>query len=404
MEYLNIYNEDYLKSVRRTQQNIKFKIEIVDWTENNVLNEITEDIVDGSGGISVNYQQGVRRSFNCDIVNEDGYFTPSHKTGILYVLTKLKVYIGLEYSVSKDVYWWEQGVFLLKNVSDAKSYDKKTVSINCVDKFGLFTNDLNYMQLQGDYQIPKGSVIYDVIKNILKTDMGNGYVIDYKTPILEPFFADEEMPYTLVKSKGSQMADLLIELANVLGCNIYYDVSGRLILESGTDDVTYSQYGTIYSFDEDYAEFGDFSIDYDYSNIVNSVTVIGTNVNDATYSYTAKNENPSSPTRIEYIGLKASEPIESSSVYSDDRARDYAIYVLKNKSILQSTSSFKAMFVPHLEVDRVIALTSDELNYYEERMIITSLNIPISTSDIMTVDCSNIASLPYYEMTEGSTN
>lgn len=402
MEYTNIYNDDYLKAIRRKQQHVKFKIETVDWTENNVLEEITEDIIDGSGSITVNYQQGVRRSFNCDIVNESGYFTPSHETAILYATTKLKVYVGIEYPNKKDIYWWKQGVFLLKSVSDEKSYDKKVVSINCVDKFGIFTSDLNYMQLQGDYKIPEGTIIYDAIRNILSTDMENGNIIDYQTPKLELFFSSEVMPYTLVKAKGTEMGDLLIELANVLGCNIYYDTSGCLVIESGTDDVTYSQHGVIYAYDNQYEELTNFSIDYDYGSIVNSVTVIGTNVNDAVYTHTAKNESPISPTRIEYVGLKATDPVESAVIYSDDRARDYAIYLLKNKTILQAESSFDSMFIPHLDVDRVITITDEDLNYYEERLIVTSLNIPISTKDIMTIGCTNVASLPYYELTEGS--
>ncbi len=401
MEYFNIYNENYLKTITQRNINIRYRIDIVDWTEENVSQEITENIIDGSGSLSVNYQQGVRRSFSCDIANIDNAFTPSYKTGMLYATTKIKLYIGLKNSVYGDTYWWSQGIFLITDVVNKTSGSNKIVTINCIDKFGMFGAELGYKQLQGDYKIEKQTKIYNIIRDILHLDMENGYVLDHKKPHFDPIYKDEVMPYTLIKNKGEQMADVLITLANVLGCNIFYDTEGVLNITSGTDDCTYAREGSIYIFNESSAGVNDLDLKIDYGSIVNSVTVVGTNVNDKVYSYTARNTDPFSPTRIEYVGLKECEQIESSMIYNEDRAKEYALYQLKRRSILQNSLSFKSVCIPHLDADKVIVITNEDYDFVEARFVIQSLQIPISSSEQITIQCSNVAELPYFELQEG---
>jgi len=403
MEHFNVYDDVYLNTIKQQSSNIKFRIEILDWTEENVQQEITEDIVKGSGSLSVNYQQGVRRSFSCDLANIHNKFTPSFQTGVLYATTKIKLYIGLQAKIYNDTYWWSQGVFLITDVTNKSSGSNKLVTINCVDKFGIFGSELGYSQLQGDYKIEKDTPIYDIFRDILNIDMENGYVLDHQKPFLDPLYRHEIMPYTLVKNKGEQIADVLITLANVLGCNIFYNTEGILNVTTGTDDCTYAREGSIYVFDENSSETSDFDLKIDYGTIVNSVTVVGTNVNDQIYTYTARNTDPFSPTRIEYVGLKECEPIESSMVYSVERAKDYALYILKQRSILQNALSFRSVFIPHLDVDKVIVISNSDYNLFEARFIIKSLTIPITTTDEITLECSNIAELPYFDLTEGDS-
>ena len=152
---------------------------------------------------------------------------------------------------------------LFRSVSQSR-YREKLVTINCIDKFGIFGAELGYAQLQGDYKIEKDTKIYSIIRDILTIDMENGYVLDHKKPFLDPLYKDEVMPYTLVKNKGDQMADVLISLANVLGCNIFYDVNGVLNLTNGTDDCTYAREGVIYVFDENSKETSDYDLKIDY--------------------------------------------------------------------------------------------------------------------------------------------
>lgn len=394
MEYFNIYNSRYLQILKNEIIEPIFMIEKVDWTEQNVLENITDFVQDGSGSISISYQQGVRRSIQFTLFNGDGRFSPSPLTGNMYIGTKFKLYSGLK--DGEDSYWWNQGVFIIKNAKNSSQSGLKTVDIEAVDKFGLFGNELGYSQLTGEYKIEKDTKIYDVIKDFLRMDMQNGYIVDYVQPLFDDEYIDEVMPYTLTKDKGDYFGDIMIELANIIGCNIYYDRHGILNITSGTTDLTYSQYGISYQFDSNEMNVLDPSMNYNYIDVVNSVTVIGTNINDKIYSYKAQNTNPLSSTRIEYIGLKESSPIESAMVYDDDRAKEFAIYKLNQLSILQSLFDFSCSIIPHLEVDEVITVTDDYFNYSDERFIVQSMTIPIGAKDKMNISCSNIAELPYY--------
>lgn len=397
MEYLNTYSDQYLESISSEVIRSLFKVQIIDWTETNIIEDISDNIINNSGSLSINYQQGVRRSFSFQIINIDEKYTPSADAGVFYFGTKIKLYIGVESTNREDIYWWSQGVFVVTDASNTYNGSEKTVSISSVDKFGVFGSELGYSQLAGDYKIENGTKIYDIIKDILSIDMENGYIVDYIKPILDPNFINEVMPYQLVKNKGEYIGDILISLANILGSDIFYDQEGVLNISSGTEDVTYSQKGVLYSFSEDSIEISSCDLKFDYSKVINCLTVTGTNINDKLYSYTAKNTNPFSSTRIEYIGLRESEPIESAMISSEKRAEDYSKYLLNKMSILQSSLSFHCTLVPHLDVNNVVLVTKDYYKFYEERFILQEISISISSPVEMSISCSNISELPYYE-------
>jgi len=398
MEYIDVYNTEYIDSIESSTIRPLFKVEIVDWTERNVISDISDDIIQDSGSIMNNYQQGVRRSISFQLINIEGKYTPSSDTGTLYFGTKFKIYMGIRSLNKEDIYWFTGGVFIITNATNLVKGSNKIVTVSAVDKFGIFGSELGNSQLSSEYQILSGTNIYDAIRDILQIDMQNGNIVDYIDPILDPNYKDEVMPYTLIKNKGTFLSDLLISLANILGCDIFYDSDGHLTIESGTEDITYSQKGVIYNFLVDTNEILEYSLDYDYSKVVNSITVVGTNVNDKIYTYTAQNNNLLSPTRIGYIGMREAETVESAMVSSSQRAEEYAKYLLNKESIMQTLLKFPTTFIPHLDVNRVITISNEDYEFFEERFIIQEITTPIGNGSQLKISCSNISELPYYEL------
>ena len=398
MEYIDVYNTEYIDSIESSTIRPLFKVEIVDWTEQNVISDISDDIVQDSGSIMNNYQQGVRRSISFQLINIEGKYTPSSDTGTLYFGTKFKIYMGIRSLNKEDIYWFTGGVFIITNATNLVKGSNKIVTVSAVDKFGIFGSELGNSQLSSEYQILSGTNIYNAIRDILQIDMQNGNIVDYIDPILDPNYKDEVMPYTLIKNKGTFLSDLLISLANILGCDIFYDSDGHLTIESGTEDITYSQKGVIYNFLVDTNEILEYSLDYDYSKVVNSITVVGTNVNDKIYTYTAQNNNLLSPTRIGYIGMREAETVESAMVSSSQRAEEYAKYLLNKESIMQTLLKFPTTFIPHLDVNRVITISNEDYEFFEERFIIQEITTPIGNGSQLKISCSNISELPYYEL------
>lgn len=376
-----------------------FKVELLDWYEN-TIGEITENITTNNGGnVSINYQQGVRRSCTFTLVDTFGDFVPTANPTIFGFNSKFKLYTGLEVEGSK--FWYSQGVFFTTNPVAAHANSDKTITVTGVDKFGLFTSDTGYNQLEGTYVIPAQSDINKVIKDILALPLGNGYMVDPITPFIDPIFKDYKTPYEIKKAPGSYMGDILIELANVLGADIYYDIEGVLTIMSGTTDISYSQQSSIWDFSDKELEYSNSSISFNTVDLINSVRVVGNEVDEGTvYIGTAENHNFLSPTAIEKIGVKMYYE-DNANLPNQERADEYARYILKIKSIIQSSVTFNSTFLPFLDVNRVITITDNFFNYVQERFIIQSLTIPFDARTLMSITCSNIASLPYYELRTG---
>lgn len=392
----NLYNEDYIKIATKNNIHPKFKIQMLDEYEN-VIDEITGDISrDNSGSISNNYQQGVRRSVSLTFIDTEGKFLPDSNSNLIWANKKFKLFSGLLDTDTNEIFWFSEGIYYFSNVSSSRNGADKLTTVNGVDKFGKFGSELGYNQLESTYLIPAGTKIYDAIKGILNIDIGNGYPIDPIEPVLDPLYIDEVCPYDISKSPSSYLSEMLIELADIIGCDIYYDADGRLHVDSGTIDFSYSNKPSIWDFSDVLPEYMNPSITTNFAEFINTVKVVGNNTNDKTYEYTAVNNNPESPTRVDLIGTKSTY-IESASVYNTDRAKDYAEYKLNMFSILQLAVTFSCTFLPHLDVNKVITITDSYYKYEKQRFVIQSITLPLSYDGVMSISACNVASLPYYE-------
>ena len=66
---------------------------------------------------------------------------------------------------------------------------------------------------------------------------------------------------------------------------------------------------------------------------------------------------------------------------------------------MQSTIDFTCTLLPHLAVDKVIAITDKYYGFIQERFIIQSIDV--GSDGLMQISASNIAQLPYYELLVG---
>ena len=399
MEFYNVYNTKYAEIASRDEIYPMFKVDLLDHYEN-TLNDITGYLSsENSGSISVNYQQGVRRTCSFTLVDTEGEFIPSVDAPI-WLNRKFKLYIGLQDIYTGDIYWFSQGVFCVTN----PSIDRETNSITLegVDKYGFLGSETGYNQITVAHVIKENTPIPEAIKDTLMLDLGNGMVIDAIPPLIDVSLLDQKFPYEMEKAPASYLADVFIEMGNVMGSDTYYDTDGHMRFDNGTLDMSYGSADSIWDFHENSSEYLEPKLTLNTVDIINSVTIVGNNSdNTVTYTYTAENHNPISKVSIENIGRKAYYE-ESTSVYNNDRAKDYAEYTLNQKSIMQETMDFSCPLLPHLDVNRVITVTDDYYKFNKQRFIIQSLTIPLDTSSKMTITASNISSLPYYEFKEGS--
>lgn len=399
MEFVNVFNDKYKKIVERPEVFPMYRVELLDHYEH-VLGDITDNIsADNSGSISINYQQGVRRTCTFTLFDNDGKFIP-RVDGNLWINKKFKLYVGLKDIYTNDIYWFSQGVYcLIDPVIDRES---KTVTINGVDKYGFLGSETGYNQITITHVIDRNVLIKDAIEDTLMTDMGNGTVIDSITPVIDNNLWSQRMPYELSKAPASYLSDIFIELGNIMGADTYYDSDGHMRYDIGTEDMSYSFKDSVWDFSDITPEYMSPSLQFTTTSVVNSVTIVGNNSNtEEFWTYTAENHNPLSPVSIENIGIKAYYE-ESTSVYDDSTVKDYAEYVLNQKSILQQAMSFSCPLIPHLDVNEIITITDSFYGFEEQRFIIQSITMPLDASTSMQITASNISDLPYYELREGS--
>lgn len=398
MEYLNIFNDKYKEIAQREAIFPVFRFELLDAYDNSIMDLTDSVIFDDSGSISVNYNIGVRRSCTFSLINTSGRFSVGDDKSYLRYDSKIKIYMGLRDIYTSDTYMFSQGVFYISTYDSNR--ENKTITLNCVDKFGYMGAELGYNKLTDVYKIPSGNTMYRVLKDILMIDMGNSHVLDYAEPILSSTYLSYLFPYDLVKSPNSYIGDIVTDISKILGADMYYNTDGHLTLTDGSVDMSYSTQGAIWDFSDVLPEYSESGISTDISKVINSVTIAKTNTDSDFLFYTAENTNPLSPTAVQNIGRKEYYE-ENQSIPDKDRIKDYAEYLLNRYSILQQTITFATSALPHMDVDKVINVSDSYYKYNKMRFIIQGLTIPLSFSSKMSVTACNVSSLPYYDFNGG---
>jgi len=389
MNLYNIFNSEYKSACKQSCKKVKYKIEILDWRENSI-GEIISDIVNSDGNISVNYQQGVRRSCNFNVCDCKVKYLPDENSPFWYN-RKFKIYTGIVQN--NNIYWWSQGVFITKSVN----INNYILTVEGIDKFGMLDGSLNISRLDSTFTLPSGSNIYDAVQTILAIDTGNGYIADCIEPVTDWYFKNAGIQSDITVQGGQYLGEILTELANNYGADVYYDTDGHLIFHRMFGDNLPSAYRYMthqWEFSTQEAGYINPSISYLFDGY-NSVKVYADSDNSSDYSYTAVNSNPASPLRISAVGCRKMEDteIKITTDMSDDKCRQYAEYLLNKSTLMTVNVNFTSTLLPHLDVNRTIGITDNYYKYSSESFIISSLNLTVGTGE-MSINATNIQWLP----------
>lgn len=405
VEFYNVVNKDYINLCKQQVLDVRIKVELLDHYEH-TIGEVTTKVSATTGTINVKYNQGVRRT--CDITIDDinKKMLPNDENSVFFVNKKFKIYIGLYkknwsksgsdgsgiYYNSQDdtIYWFSQGIFITQSCD----YDKKNgvLHLSGVDKFGFFTKDLNQHTLQNTYHISADSKLGQLISDIITIDMGNGMPTDTQTPIIHTSFVNQVLPYDIEKTANETIGDILIEIATAFNADIYYDTDGHLVFEPNIID-DYNRQAPVFNFGKNDSALIDMTLDFNYGDIVNQITVTGDNSDGVVYSSTATNENPVSSLRVSNIGIKAADIEETAMGYSDKRCSDYANYLLKKKMRIAIAGTITCTPLPHLDCNRVIKVYQNEEDVNEIDLLIEEVQIPLSP-EAYSLSVCNIQDLP----------
>lgn len=368
------YQSKYIKSLQSGHYELYYKIELL-FNDESFKEDITEYVK--KGNVQVQFKNGVRRNCSLSIDNKRLDFIPN--VDRLWIGQKFRVVLGLKNTDSEN-FEFPQGVFVISNPVVRSETSLPSVDIYGVDKFGMLDGTLGG-ELTDIHQIENGSNIPNFIRTTLNLEFSNGDKIDNIEPVISQENTNATTPYTIRHERGSNYGELLNEAVKVTSGNLFYNVNGELEYQYDYEDDTKGSIVDLYRGDKIYISATETK---NYDKIYNAVTVLSDNVDGSLTKATVKNENYESGTNI-YRTPERTKVYEEYVYDTDEKAREYATYLLKRHSRLNSSFDVSCMPIFNLDVDRVITITDDRLGYEEERLVLNSINLGFGTSSDFTM-------------------
>lgn len=400
MDYYNKIDNAYLAELHKPMRKMYVKMEILSHYEG-AIGEITSDLSSTDGSITINKEQGCRRSCSLSIIDRSGKYIPQKDSSFWYN-RKFKIFIGLQ--VDENIYWFTQGVFVTKSANS----NGRRLNVEGVDKYGFLDGTLNARMCLVEYQASvtnskKGTNIATLIKDTLMLDLGNNIPLDPVEPIIDPIFYNVTLYDDIVIDEGGYLGEIFDKIAEMYGANIYYDVNGRLRMERVFNYNLPSWYRHLSpQFELSETEITETDINYTYNyDGVNIITVTTDNTSGEIYSYTAKNENPQSPVNINAIGYKGLDggtyyiPLGDTNEESgEEKCRQQAEYMLLQHTCMSTGISYNLPITPHLNVDNTVRVSNDYYNFDKQLFIVNSITMPLSATE-MSIEATNLQWLPF---------
>lgn len=392
-----IDNIDYLKVneiLKREIYNLHCKIYVLRSDETIDYEIPQEDIIIDTISFSESYNQGERRNLSFSLINIDNKYTPNVRG--IWVNTKFRLDVGIEDRYKKQIYWFQNGIYILSNPTLVHNNSDQQITYNLRDKWAVLEG--NKSTVTSIMEIPVGSNVGEAIQGILNIEDGTGNLIDPIPIALDSSLKNLVTPYTITKDVGTKLAEFILELAYTMNAEVYYDEYGQLrivpMVEAMQD--TKKQVLWYYNEDEILNNYSSNQTVYAVEEFVNEVHIIGNNINGDNVYGVATNDNIESQYSVQRIGLRIAEPIEDNNISTEEQAKDRAMYELRKVTIKQTQISIQVLFNPLLKVNSLIDVKSYEKG--NEKLVIQSISFSMPNGT-MNIGCSNLENMA--NITEG---
>lgn len=451
MEYFNVYNKGYINAINDFHNHYKIKLELLSYYEG-VIGDITKDLsVTAQGQLNINYQPLTRRSCSITMINVDKKYIPS-PDNTFWFERKFKLWIGVV-DKNNDVYWWAQGVFFTQSANA----NGDSVSIEAVDKGGALDGSLgmNAVGVQTIFTAGNTASIDRIVKDVLMMNLhddaiGNGVYyggdrpVDPAIPIIDNKYRSVYLESEISIDSNNYIGDILTAIAEGYSADVYYDINGHFQLAALTNGERVDGYRYMahqWDYDNNNSFYGNPNYQYSFEG-KNTVTVFTNSSTKINVSYTAFNNNPTSPLRVGLVGTRRLEDVEidyteedleliktqdttlvEGKIYYDSngtaitnpvqenigeyyeyinekiltRCKQYADYLLIQEALKGMSVTFESPLIPHLDVNRTIGITDDSQGLNGDTFVIQSITMPLSAGS-MTISATNIKWLPNYNI------
>lgn len=412
-QYLSALKTDFTKIAKLEFLNPNGTVAFV--LDNNYKNNRSGAFIQ-DGSLSVNLQNGTRRSASITLANTNGEYDFSVNN--LWFGTTVRLQMGLLLPDGTE-YLIPQGVFYIKDPEEVYFPNQRTIHLELVDKWAMLDGTLGG-NLDGIYEVPLNSNIFEAIDGLLKDAQGNGYVYDNTPAIYTSYYNDMtqtlpdgstaslvESPYTArFDSFGESYADVILELNNMVAGWIGYDATGALRLDPSQDDILDISKPILWTFNPSEKQFLGATYSIRNSDVKNEIIRVGQALDGGYAQVGAKAQNfdPSSDTNINIIGRKVDRQ-EQSNYYTNDICASLAEFELKRNTILKKSVTIRSTQMFHLvENNLVVIRRIDKKGKPFERHLINGFSIPIGQTGEMTINATSVSDFPIATVTYLTTN
>ena len=355
------------------------------------------------GQLTVNLQNGQRRTASVTIANTNGEF--EYEYGKLWFGQEIALDEGLILPDGTE-YYIQQGVFLINDPTNDVRPEGNTMQLNLVDKWSNLDGSLRG-KLEGTYEVPVGTNIFTPITALLSEDRGNGQPLDNVTPIYTDYYNNKTQivsgstvsmvnsPYTLTVDAGSTKADVILGLVGMVNGWVGYDPSGALRVDPSQDDIADIDKPVSWEFGTDETTLLGMSYTIKKSEVYNDIIIVGAAMDNGTQPMArATNYDPTSDTNVNIVG-RITYREEQSGFATQTQCRDLAVWKVKRMTVLQKAVTISCSQLMHIRENELVTIKrTDKKDCPVERHLIQGFSRPLLGTAQMTINAVSVVDIP----------
>lgn len=218
-----------LNLLKQGTQELYLKVELLD-SKFKTLDSLEGQIINDS--YSQDNESIQRRSYSFDLVVLNASFLIGRNKKI-WLDKRLRVYYGIKSIRSKEIIWYQLGVFCYASMKYSISNTEKKLSVTCADLMALYDGTLNG-QLHG-YGSSNNAPDY-AIQNLTipaGEDIRSSLIATIKEAGIEKYIVEDigkPVPYDLTFETGSTYADIWTKIRDLYDSwEFYFDAEGAFV-------------------------------------------------------------------------------------------------------------------------------------------------------------------------------
>ncbi len=366
--------------------------------DNNPLRKSNKCFI-ANGNLSVNLQNGQRRTANITLDNVDREF--DYNVNHLWFGREVAIDEGLILQDGTE-YYLQQGVFLLTRPAESIQPVGRTIEYNLVDKWANLDGTL-YGNLEGTYEVALNTDPFAAIGALLTEDKGNGQMLDY-LPLVNGFVTWRNLPYTVTVDAEGTLAQVILAIVETLAGLVGYDRSGHLRIDPSSDDIDDNTKPVQWTFKMEETSLLGLTYNIRNEDVFNDYIVVGEQLDNGVQPCArVQNLDPRSDTNIHLIGKKTKR--ESASGYADvTQCLDLATWRLKRATVLTKAVSVQASQIFHIEENQLIEIVrSDKEGSPTEKHLVQGFSRPLASSGPMTISAISTVDIPDFTIVQDTS-